>query len=105
MEHLSFTVPSKPSTVPRNQTAIAGVVGSGNLEVLLEPGPNPDAALFSIQTAARGFGEVWQAVLSNFAEEYPIGGLQFSINDNAATPAVVALRLRQVLENAEGGVQ
>lgn len=103
MEHLSFTLPSKTAALPKGHTAIAGVVGSGNLEVLLEPGPDPATAHFAIQTSAKGYGEVWQAVLADFAEEYPIGGLQFSINDNAATPAVVALRLRQVLESAQPG--
>jgi len=73
---------------------LVGVVGSGNLEVLLEPA---DAAVsrYSVETSARGFGTIWEAVLRDFQQRHGFQGLQVSINDMGATPAVVSLRLDQ----------
>jgi len=75
---------------------LVGVVGSGNLEVLLEPVPGADCAV-RIETSARGFGQVWEAVVRDFHQRHPLGGLRVSINDMGATPAVVSLRLDQAI--------
>jgi len=79
---------------------LVGVVGSGNLEVLVEPLAEPHAAAagtcrFEVQTSARGFGAIWQAVLSDFHARHPWAGVQVAIHDMGATPAVVSLRLAQ----------
>jgi len=73
---------------------LVGVVGSGNLEVLVEPAA---AAIsrYSVETSARGFGAIWEAVLRDFHERHHFNGLSVSINDMGATPAVVSLRLDQ----------
>jgi len=73
---------------------LVGVVGSGNLEVLVEPAA---AAIsrYSVETSARGFGAIWEAVLRDFHERHDFNGLSVSINDMGATPAVVSLRLDQ----------
>ena len=73
---------------------LVGVVGSGNLEVMLEPTPEP-VCRFSVQTSARGFGSIWEAVFRDFHQRHPMAGVAVSIHDMGATPAVVSLRLAQ----------
>ena len=73
---------------------LVGVVGSGNLEILLEPS-SAAACQFHVQTSARGFGAIWEAVLRDFHQRHDLAGVQVSINDMGATPAVVSLRLSQ----------
>jgi malonate decarboxylase delta subunit len=80
---------------------LVGVVGSGNLEVLLEAVPGADCTL-RVETSARGFGAIWQAVASDFHQRHPLGGVRVSINDMGATPAVVSLRLDQALAEISG---
>lgn len=75
---------------------LVGVVGSGNLEVLLEPAPGSDCTVH-IETSARGFGPVWEAVVRDFHARHALGGLSVSIHDMGATPAVVSLRLDQAI--------
>lgn len=73
---------------------LVGVVGSGNLEVLVEPAAAV-VTRYSVETSARGFGAIWEAVLRDFQQRHGFQGLQVSINDMGATPAVVSLRLDQ----------
>lgn len=83
---------------------LVGVVGSGNLEVLLEPSGS-DACTVCISTSARGFGDIWDAVVQDFHARHPLASVNISINDMGATPAVVSLRLDQAaaqLNNAGG---
>ena len=75
---------------------LVGVVGSGNLEVLLEPGEATHCRVH-VETSARGFGPIWQAVLDDFHERHALAGVRVSINDMGATPAVVSLRLDQAV--------
>jgi malonate decarboxylase delta subunit len=74
--------------------ALVGVVGSGNLEVLVEPSAAATCR-FEVQTSARGFGVIWEAVLRDFHARHPLAGVVVSIHDMGATPAVVSLRLAQ----------
>ncbi|MDE2146868.1 MAG: malonate decarboxylase acyl carrier protein [Burkholderiales bacterium] len=73
---------------------LVGVVGSGNLEVLLEPLPAPVCRV-EVQTSARGFGAIWAAVLHDFQQRHGLAGVAVTIHDMGATPAVVSLRLAQ----------
>jgi malonate decarboxylase delta subunit len=73
---------------------LVGVVGSGNLEVLMEPATGLSCSV-EIETSTRGFGHIWQAVLRDFHERHPLAGVRVSIHDMGATPAVVGLRLDQ----------
>ena len=73
---------------------LVGVVGSGNLEVLLEPHAG-STCRFHVETSARGFGAIWEAVITDFHRRHPLAGVQVSIHDMGATPAVVSLRLAQ----------
>ncbi|MCA1070168.1 malonate decarboxylase acyl carrier protein [Delftia sp. NA_296.1] len=81
---------------------LVGVVGSGNLEVMLES-TGGDGCEVQVQTSAHGFGAIWQAVVEDFRERHPVGGVRVSINDMGATPAVVSLRLDQALAELQGG--
>jgi malonate decarboxylase delta subunit len=76
--------------------ALVGVVGSGNLEVLVEPQASGKCSV-EIETSARGFGRIWEAVLRDFHERHSLAGLRLSIHDMGATPAVVGLRLDQAI--------
>ena len=78
----------------RFATVLVGVVGSGNLEVMLEPSAGP-VCRFTVQTSARGFSSIWEAVLRDFHERHSLAGVAVAIHDMGATPAVVSLRLAQ----------
>ena len=80
-------------------TTIVGVLSSGNLEVLIEPADLDNACEIEIRTVARGFGTIWQAVLSDFFARHRAANIRVSINDAGATPAVVSLRLDQAMES------
>jgi malonate decarboxylase delta subunit len=93
MERLSFTYPARHSLTRR---AHVGVVGSGDLEVLLEPSSDPLAHV-SVTTSVDGFGAVWKNVLDRFFTRFD-GAAVIEINDFGATPGVVMLRLEQAAE-------
>jgi len=97
MESLSFIYQGglRPNTRP--DFAVSGVVGSGNLEIMVEP-IEGDGCAIEITTAAMGFGKIWQAVMDDFFERHRPGGVRLSINDAGATPAIVSLRLDQAWE-------
>ena len=77
-------------------SVLVGVVGSGNLEVMMEPAAGSDCDIH-IETSARGFGAIWEAVARDFHQRHPLAGVRVSINDMGATPAVVSLRLDQAV--------
>jgi malonate decarboxylase delta subunit len=81
---------------------VVGVVSSGNLEVLIESMPLGGACEIGIQTAAVGFGPIWQAVVADFQERWQLADTRIAINDMGATPAVVSLRLDQAVEDMLG---
>ncbi|WP_114969638.1 malonate decarboxylase acyl carrier protein [Rhodoferax ferrireducens] len=74
---------------------LVGVVGSGNLEVMLEPSIQSPECTVDITTSARGFAPIWEAVVQDFQDRHRLSGIAISINDMGATPAVVSLRLDQ----------
>jgi malonate decarboxylase delta subunit len=98
METLSF---SFDGGTPAGAFApvLVGVVASGNLEVLVERSSEEASCVFRVETSARGFGEIWAAVLSDFHERHGLAGVLISVNDMGATPAVVSLRLDQAVSS------
>jgi malonate decarboxylase delta subunit len=78
------------------EPVLVGVVGSGNLEVMLEAAPGAECTVH-VETSARGFGPIWEAVVRDFHRRHPLGGVRVSMNDMGATPAVVSLRLDQAV--------
>jgi malonate decarboxylase delta subunit len=101
MEHLHYRFSGRRA-VAGAHAHIVGVVASGNLEVLIEPAALEGACTVDIDTAASGFGAVWHAVVADFFERHPLADVRISINDNGATPAIVALRLDQAAEEFAG---
>jgi malonate decarboxylase delta subunit len=96
METLNFDY---PASQPVSGQAHVGVVGSGDLEVLLEPSPD-DQAHITVRTSADGFGETWEAVLERFFTRNDLAAA-VEINDSGATPGTVALRLAQAAEESQ----
>ena len=83
-----------------------GVVGSGDMEVIMERQALDGAVRIKVQTPVIGFDEVWKRVLERFVNETGLADASIEINDNNATPVVVTLRLHQALaEIAQGGAQ
>ncbi len=99
---LTFTCRAPRPRRLRNAWGHAGVVASGDLEVLLRRAPEGDAAQFTVRTKVSGFAAVWQAVLERFVSQSGLAGAQATINDQAATPPVVLKRLEQALQDAGG---
>lgn len=98
MERLRFEFAGgNPANAPR-KTALVGVVGSGNLEILIEAVDLGGGCVVDIETAAVGFGQIWEAVISDFFTRHQLADARLSINDAGATPAVVTLRLDQAVE-------
>jgi malonate decarboxylase delta subunit len=98
--HYQFRASRNPA-----RRAHVGVVGSGDLEVLLEPGTagasggGAGHAQVRVRTSVEGFDEVWQATLERFFARTPVLG-DWELNDAGATPALVTLRLQQAAEAA-----
>ncbi len=93
IETLDYEFPGS-RTAGQFAPVLVGVVGSGNLEVMLEPAPTATCR-FAVQTSARGYGAIWEAVLRGFQQRHSLAGVTVSINDMGAAPAVVSLRLAQ----------
>lgn len=104
MEILKFNFKSAKSLYSKFGIS-TGVVNSGNLEILLEKNSIADELKIKITTKVPGYGDIWSAVLADFALKYSMGGCSLVINDSGATPAVVALRLRQLYELFAGNVK
>ena len=96
MERIEFDYPAKRRVSGR---AHVGVVGSGDLEVLLEPAAGNSSHVL-IRTSVDGFRETWKAVLDRFFSRYD-GAVRIEINDAGATPGSVQLRLEQAVEVSE----
>ena len=103
METLNFRLESAPAERSGASSTLCGVVGSGNLEILLRQSNEPTVCTVEVKTAARGFGDTGQAVLDAFATTHAAGGTRIAINDMGATPAVVTLRLAQTLSDYQRG--
>jgi malonate decarboxylase delta subunit len=101
METLAYRFENGSRPLPA-QAQVVGVVGSGNLEVLIESAPLGGACTIEIKTAAVGFGATWQAVMQDFHQRWQLADTRIAINDMGATPAVVSLRLDQAVETMLG---
>jgi malonate decarboxylase delta subunit len=95
---------------PAAGRAMVGVVGSGDLEVLLEPG-SAGRTTVRVTTSVDGYGAVWQAQLDRVFKGALVGSdgpaAEIEINDFGATPGVVGMRIAQAFEAIGGatGVQ
>lgn len=96
MEQIEFEY---PATRKISKRAHVGVVGSGDLEVLLEPAEGENSHV-CIRTSVDGYRDTWKAVLDRFFTKYD-GAVRVQINDAGATPGSVLLRLEQAVEVSE----
>jgi malonate decarboxylase delta subunit len=94
METLRFEYPTTKVDAMRGH---AGVVSSGDLEVLIEPSGDKFAR-FVVRTSVEGYGPTWHAVLARFVEKFG-ASMNVEINDGGATPGMVMFRLEQAWEN------
>jgi malonate decarboxylase delta subunit len=94
MERIEFDYPLAKRTIMTR--AHVGVVGSGDMEVLMEPA-HGEGAHVSILTSVNGFRDTWKAVFDRFFEKFD-GAVLIEINDAGATPGSVLLRLEQAAE-------
>jgi malonate decarboxylase delta subunit len=97
MEQIEFRYPTAKRHIANR--AHVGVVGSGELEVLVQPSPG-ECAHVSITTSVNGFRDTWKAVFDRFFSHFD-GAVQIQINDAGATPGTVLLRLEQAAEVLE----
>jgi malonate decarboxylase delta subunit len=97
MEQLQFEFAAGAPVVRR---ALAGVVSSGDLEVMLEPGSGGLTTVM-VQTSVNGFGQVWQALLDRIFNATVLPAARIQIHDSGATPGVVRMRIEQAFEEAE----
>ncbi len=93
MEKLTFEY---AATKPIAQRAYVGVVGSGDLEILMEPSKKQKSYVV-VKTRFDGYGEIWKNILNRFFDSNNIIA-NIEINDFGATPGVVTMRLLQALE-------
>lgn len=100
MEKMEFHFTLLTKRVQGKKT-VCGVVGSGNLEVIIEENTTSET-VFTIDTSVEHYQSIWKLVIDDFVTEFSPAGLLITINDNGATPAVVSLRLRQALEMFHG---
>lgn len=82
--------------------ALVGCVGSGDLEILLQPG---DAGKISIQvtTSVDGSTQRWQNLFERIFSVQKPPAVKIDIHDFGATPGVVRLRLEQAFEEVNHG--
>lgn len=101
METLTYRHIARHRAAGSKASELVGVVGSGNLEVLVERVlPDTECAI-EIKTTAEGFAAIWAAVVADFVERRSPGGLRLSVNDGGARPDTVALRLAQAVRAME----
>lgn len=99
MQHLTFEFPGGSHGPAQGRPfAVVGVVASSNLEVMAEPKELGGKVRFEVATTVANFDEAWKAVFADFVERSGARDVQFSINDFAAIPPVVSLRLDQAWE-------
>lgn len=81
--------------------ALAGVVGSGDMEVLFVA-DDGDRLQIAITTSVDNSDQRWQALFSRLSSfgELPAG--QMTIHDFGATPGVARIRIEQVFEEVAG---
>ncbi|QJE02129.1 malonate decarboxylase subunit delta [Massilia forsythiae] len=97
MEKLAFSFGAGQAARSRTVT---GVVSSGDLEVLLEPGADGRTTV-AVQTSVDGYGATWTALLERVFGAGALPAARIEINDNGATPGVVRMRIEQAFEEAQ----
>lgn len=96
MEQRKYTFPGGAPVAGR---ALAGVVGSGDLEVLISPHAGASAIVqILVNTSVDGKGALWDELLARVFGGEALPAAQITINDSGATPGVVRMRIEQAYE-------
>ncbi|MGI2881800.1 biotin-independent malonate decarboxylase subunit beta [Vibrio furnissii] len=93
MEQLHFSYQGQPSI---RKMVRVGNVGSGDLEILLEPTDNTQIDI-DVMTSVDNRQPLWQAIFDRQLDAQK-AAMKVTINDFGATPGVIGLRLIQALE-------
>ncbi|WP_426990462.1 malonate decarboxylase subunit delta [Cupriavidus sp. 30B13] len=94
MEQLQFEY---PAGAPAGRRVLVGVVGSGDLEVMVEPG-SAGTTVIDVTTSVDGYGKVWDAQLARVFGAEQRAAMRIRIHDFGATPGVVGMRLAEAFE-------
>ncbi len=98
MEKISYRY---SAAEPAARRALAGVVSSGDLEVLLEPNTAGTTTVL-VNTSVNGRRHIWNSLLSRIFATSTLPAARMEINDCGATPGVVRMRIEQAFEEAKG---
>lgn len=97
MENIALDFPAAHAAKGR---ALAGVVASGDLEVLIEASTDSRTSV-NVTTSVDGMGHLWRAVLDRMLGDGARPAVKLEINDFGATPGVVQMRILQAFESLE----
>ncbi|XBS69516.1 malonate decarboxylase subunit delta [Acerihabitans sp. KWT182] len=97
MERIELHFPAGEALPAR---ALAGVVGSGDLEVLYQPSAEKSLQV-TVTSSVDGGRQRWQHLFERVGAVRPLPAGKLAINDFGATPGVARLRIEQVFEEAE----
>lgn len=99
MEILNFEFPA--STAPTRQ-ALVGCVGSGDLEILMQPNQTEKITI-QVVTSVDGSSQRWKNLFERMFSAQTPPAVHADIHDFGATPGVVRLRFEQALEEVNRG--
>jgi malonate decarboxylase delta subunit len=94
METIQFEYPASSTAQGR---ALAGVVGSGDLEVLVEAALTGKTSI-TVNTSVDGGRHMWKDLFDRIFASQQVPAVSMEINDFGATPGVVHMRIDQALE-------
>ncbi|HEY1843793.1 MAG TPA: malonate decarboxylase acyl carrier protein [Buttiauxella sp.] len=94
MEHITL---SFPATRTVSGKALAGVVGSGDMEVLFTAAQG-ETLTVDITTSVDNSEQRWQALFARIGSLSSLPAGQMLIHDFGATPGVARIRIEQVFE-------
>jgi malonate decarboxylase delta subunit len=94
MEHITL---SFPATRTVSGKALAGVVGSGDMEVLFTAAQS-ETLTIDITTSVDNSEQRWQALFERLGALSNLPAGQMQIHDFGATPGVARIRIEQVFE-------
>jgi len=104
LHEMTFSFPGNRDYNIPCEWSHTGVVGSGDMEVLVRRADLGGNVGVKVTTPVQGYDDVWEKVLHRFVGESSLGNVSIHINDNNSTPFVASMRLKQaVIELGEEG--
>ena len=94
MEHITLTVPASRTLSGK---ALAGVVGSGDMEVLFTADQGQTLTI-DITTSVDNSTRRWEALFNRLQTVSSLPAGKLTIHDFGATPGVARIRIEQVFE-------